>query len=250
MKAKYAYIDRSGRIVLDAGRYNRAGNFSEGLAPVGASGTGWGFIDKTGAVVIPPEFGSALSFRGGLAAVLLDGKWGFIDKKGVLVIENQFEWVAEFSEGVAVVQRSLKSPQPKEPASTKSNVMLDSFIVEVWDLTSDYDQSADDESEYLLIDTTGEILAVLDRQKVEVNIDDAKVAEGLLCAYSPETDAMGYINKAVEFVIEPKFTEAGSFSEGLGRVAVLENGMEKLAFIHKKADFLVPPTFNTDFELA
>src|ERR1043165_7052458 len=102
MNAKYAYIDGSGKIVLDAARYNRAGNFSEGLAPVGASGTRWGFIDKTGAVVIPPEFGSALSFSDGRAAVLVHKNWGFIDEKGVLVIENQFEWVVEFSEGVAV----------------------------------------------------------------------------------------------------------------------------------------------------
>jgi len=32
--------------------------------------------------------------------------WGFINKTGTLVIANQFNWVAQFSEGVAIVDRS------------------------------------------------------------------------------------------------------------------------------------------------
>ncbi len=29
---------------------------------------------------------------------------------------------------------------------------------------------------------------------------------------------------------------------------MIENGIEKLAFIDKKGDFVIPPTFNTDFD--
>jgi hypothetical protein len=41
-----------------------------------------GFIDKTGKMVIPPQYGSATAFSEWLAPVKLDGKWGFIDKSG------------------------------------------------------------------------------------------------------------------------------------------------------------------------
>jgi len=101
--SKSAYIDKTGKAVIDASRYESAGNFSDGLASVEAPRQGWGFIDKTGAMVIPPKFESTLGFKEGLAPVVVDDKWGFINKSGTLVIENQFDFVAEFSEGMAIV---------------------------------------------------------------------------------------------------------------------------------------------------
>jgi hypothetical protein len=86
--SRYLFINKAGEIVVNAIGYESVGNFSEGLAAVFDPGKGWGFIDKTGALVIKPRFGSALNFREGLAPVLLAGKWGFINKTGDLVIEN------------------------------------------------------------------------------------------------------------------------------------------------------------------
>jgi len=242
-----AYIDKTGKIVIDASRYESAGNFSDGLAPVKVPRQGWGFIDKTEALVIPAQFESTLGFKEGLAPVVADDKWGFIDKNGTFVIENQFDWVTEFSEGTAIVQRSSKPKRPKLPPFTEASI---TFVVESWDLTDQHsytDQRAAD-SEFLVIDATGQILANLNQMKLEVNIDDARFSEGLLCVFSQEKQAMGYINKAWEFVIQPQFRNAAPFSEGLARVAVIEDEMEKLAFIDKKGDFVIPPTFNTDYD--
>ncbi len=248
MMLKYSYIDSSGKMLIDASGYESAGGFSEGLAPVFSSRKGWGFIDKTGDLVIAPKFESALGFSEGLAAVLLNDKWGFINRSGSLVIDHQFDWVADFSEGVAVVERSLEPPRPKAPPPG-SHTTPHSVIIEVWDLLADgSDQDRLEHAEFMLIDTSGQTVAKLDNTKLEVNIDYGRFSEGLLCAFSPEKDARGYVNKTGEFVIEPKFAEAGPFSEGLARVAVLENEMEKLGFIDKKGDFVVPPGFNTDFD--
>lgn len=244
MTIKHSYIDRTGKTVIDASSYESAGNFSDGLAPVMVPRQGWGFIDKTGALVIPPKFESTLGFKEGLAPVVADDKWGFIDKSGTLVIENQFDWVAQFSEGVAIVERSSK---PKRSESPPGSAM--GFKVESWDLTdqsSESDRRAD--SEFLVIDSTGKVLANLDQMKLEVNIDDARFSEGLLCVFSQEKKASGYVNKSWEFVIQPKFERAAPFSEGVARVTVIEDDMEKLAFIDKKGNFVVPPTFNTDYD--
>jgi KWG Leptospira. len=249
MTFKSSYIDKTGKTVIDASRYDSATHFSEGWAAVEIRHQGWGFIDKTGALVIPPKFEVASSFREGLAAVLLDDRWGFINKDGVLVIENQFDWTEGFSEGVAVVQRSSKPKRPPLPQLTGSDTPLVSHIVEVWDLTDDSGgQRADDDSEFLVIDTTGKLLANLDQMKLEVDIDDARFSKGLLCVNRLETDAMGYVNKSWEFVIQPKFERAAPFSEGLARVAVIENEMEKLGFIDEQGHFAISPTFNTDFD--
>jgi hypothetical protein len=241
-----AYIDKAGKTVIDASRYEKTGRFSDGLASVKVSRQGWGFIDKTGTVVIPPQFKSTLGFKEGLAPVVVDDKWGFINKSGTLVIENQFDWVAQFSEGVAIVERSLK---PKRSNLRPPQGSAVTYKVESWDLTdprSDSDRPAD--SEFLVIDTNGQVLANLDQKKLSPDIDDARFSEGLLPVFSEERKAMGYINKSWEFVIQPQFRKAAPFSEGLARVAVREDETEKLAFIDKQGKFVIPPTFNTDYD--
>jgi hypothetical protein len=47
-------------------------------------------------------------------------------------------------------------------------------------------------------------------------------------------------------VIEPKYVQAARFSEGLARVAVVEDGGEKVGFIDHSGQFVIPPKFNTD----
>lgn len=238
------YIDRTGKIVIDASRYEGAANFSDGLAPVLEPGKGWGFIDKTGAFAIQPQFESALCFSEGLAAVLMRRKWGFIDNNGIPMIDYQFESVNEFSEGVAVVQRSLSPAKPMTQSPTGLHAGPFSKITEHWNLLDDQPVA---DIEFLVIDTAGNTLINLETRKLEVN-DYARFSEGLLGVYSPENEASGYVNKSFEFVIQPRFAATAPFTEGLARVAVLEDQMEKLAFIDKSGDFVIPPSFNTDFD--
>ena len=86
-----------------------AGNFSEGLAFV-INGEGKvGYIDKTGKLVIPYQYGTvegdAADFSEGLAWVSNgDGKIGYIDKTGKLVIPYQYSRAGDFSEGLARVE--------------------------------------------------------------------------------------------------------------------------------------------------
>ena len=63
----------------------------------------YGFIDKSGKVVIELQFDIAGDFSEGFAKVEKDGKYGFIDKNGKVVIEPQFDEVRDFSEGLATV---------------------------------------------------------------------------------------------------------------------------------------------------
>ena len=86
--------------------WTKRGDFFSGLARVQDDNTDkYGFIDKTGKVVIPCKWKDAWDFHEGLAPVKdANGKWGYIDKTGKLVIPCQWEDAGYFHEGRADVQ--------------------------------------------------------------------------------------------------------------------------------------------------
>lgn len=51
------------------------------------------FIDRRYDLKIPRSFEDAQDFANGLAAVKIDGKWGFIDKTGLIIIKPEYDWV-------------------------------------------------------------------------------------------------------------------------------------------------------------
>lgn len=205
---KYSYIDKAGKVVIDAGKYHGVGSFSDGLAPVHLQERGWGFIDKTSIEVIEPQFEEASGFSDGLAGVQIGGRWGFIDKTGQVVIKPQYEVINSFSEGVAVVAKS-------------NNI--------------------------LLINKTGQTIFSRNMNDLQLSIyERARFSNGLIDAYDPTKSKIGFMDKSGKFVIEPKFDNASPFSEGLARATIIEDGEEKVGFIDPTGQFVIPPTFNTD----
>ena len=135
------YQNERGDVAI-AAKYAYAGKFSEGLAAVALDGPCWvegasgaqpapsaeqvftscgpmpaksvtqpcrhGYIDRTGAMVIPAEFELARDFHEGRAAVRRDEKWGFIDRGGRLAVKYLYDEVTEFSEGFAAVRRGTR----------------------------------------------------------------------------------------------------------------------------------------------
>jgi hypothetical protein len=78
-------------------------DFSEGLAPIRLASK-WGFIDKTGKVVIPAQWQLVNGFANGRALVWTqDGGTQFIDKTGKVVIAGPFNGATSFQEGLAIV---------------------------------------------------------------------------------------------------------------------------------------------------
>ena len=68
----------------------------------------YGFIDRTGTIVIPAQFEIARTFSEGMAFVEKKDKKGFIDKSGRIILEPNFESLGDFSEGYAPVWVSRK----------------------------------------------------------------------------------------------------------------------------------------------
>lgn len=104
---KYGFIDLSGAEIIPL-IYEYAAPFHEGLAAV-SKGKKWGFIDKTGKEVISFTFDGANSFHNGLAMVSVHNKWGAIDKAGNIVIPLAYDRIVENEQGLLDVEKDNQS---------------------------------------------------------------------------------------------------------------------------------------------
>ena len=102
-KAEEAKKADEAKIVIPF-KYDNAGSFSEGLAPVCLGNEFWGYIDKEDKVVIPFKYQEAESFVDGLAKVKLNGKWGYINSHGEEIIPIKYDEVSDFKDGFVRVK--------------------------------------------------------------------------------------------------------------------------------------------------
>ena len=92
----WGFIDKSGQVIIEP-KFRSAGQFSEGLAPVRLNGT-YGFIDMTGNFVIQPKYDVAYPFEQEQAMIYIDGKPYYIDKNGKTTFEHNFTKIYGFGE--------------------------------------------------------------------------------------------------------------------------------------------------------
>jgi hypothetical protein len=204
VNGRYGFIDKTGTMVLPP-RYLRALEFSEGLAPVQDLDQKWGFIDTTGRMAIKPLFNLALPFSEGLASVRAPDRFGCINKAGDLVIAAKFGGVGQFNGGLAqaVFEQTVNAVKIRGWGFIKTDG--------IFQIPPSYDA----------VGAFGEGVA------------PAKIF----------TRKWGYIDKDQKIVIEPVFESANQFSEGLASVESSHETSYKWGFIDHQGKYVVEPRF-------
>lgn len=210
-------------VSADKVEYLNARSYSDGLAAV-KTDSGWGFVDTDGNTAIEPKFEAVGAFSEGLCAVIASSgeKWGYIDKSGNQVIKGAYTAAAEFSNGLALVKEGnyykyintegevLEVTVPEKTAEdgTKTEAKTLTSFSEAGSFSGGFARiETDDTTAY--INTNGEIVA-------SGYLTTNDFSEGL-CAVNfkiNNEDLSGFINEKGETVIEAKFLDVGSFSEG------------------------------------
>ena len=113
---KFGFMDKTGKMVI-APRFDSANPFSEGLAAVSIDGMA-GYIDKSGKFSIKPEYDTTWSFEDGLAKVFIDDKQGYIDKTGKLIWGPGIKEALENRRAEIAKEKQQRKVVPKEVAST------------------------------------------------------------------------------------------------------------------------------------
>lgn len=193
---KYGYIDKTGKVVIPC-EWDDANPFFEGLAGVRDSNKKWGFINKSGNLVIPCKWDKVERFTEGVACVQdNNGKRGFINRKGELVIPCKWKYAFRLDRGLSCVQ--------------------------------------DDDDKYGYIDKNGKVVIPCEWN----NLGDFH--EGL-ARVEEEYEKWGFIDKNGEVVIPCTWLWVNDFSEGLASVT---DNNHKCGFIDKTGKVVIPCEWN------
>jgi hypothetical protein len=99
---KFGFINRSGAVVVSP-RFDAVGDVHEGRIPVYV-GSHTGYIDLSGKVVIEPKDDGASDFRDSRAVVRVGDKYSLIDPSGTLIADIPYRVLGEFHQGLLRVQ--------------------------------------------------------------------------------------------------------------------------------------------------
>ncbi len=89
----------------------------------------WGFIDRSGKIVVKPEFEKVEEFSEGLAVVLRNDKYGFIDKTGAVKIPFDLDFARGLINKVAVGSRDGYFPINRSGAKLAGDATFKGYMV-------------------------------------------------------------------------------------------------------------------------
>ncbi|MBO6794285.1 MAG: WG repeat-containing protein [Balneolaceae bacterium] len=234
LNGEWGYINKSGKMVLEP-RYQNAFTFSDGLAIVRESWR-WKYIDETGEQAFEGDFEDLRTFSEGKAAVRVDGRWGYINQNGNFIINPRFRGATSFSNDRAFV-RSL---------DYRDYFYINEFgnPLDALNMPGDMDfiESGSfqekralvlEDGLYGYIDPTGN--TVIDLQYSEALPFSDQLAAVLI------SDRWGFIDTTGTIAISPQFVSAGTFNDGL---APARKNSNQYGFIDKTGAFVIAEQFD------
>lgn len=206
-------------------QFEEAGGFRGGVAAAKQGGK-WGLIDKSGKWVVKPQYDNAFHY-GSVTTVEVHGKWGLIDQTGKELARPKYDSAIEFDEGAdtAIIEQNNQFGL--------IDIKGRELIPPMYDLVSNFHDGMamikiDGRIGFASREGSQAVQAISPRFGGVGLFGLSSFHEGL----APVSNArgIGYIDKTGEWVVEPKYRNAGYFYEGRAWVA---NQDERVGFIDR-----------------
>ena len=256
----WGYIDKKGNEVITC-QFEEAKCFSEGLCAVKNNDSLWGYIDKSGNYVIEPNYVQAYSFHDGYGEIEETGYncVSYINREGQL--HGEYQMTTTFESGLAVVKDFDDSVYIVD-TDFKKRCKIDFQAFKIEDLKNGlgvyenslgkygyygidgkikipaiYDGARDFSNGVAICEFKNDLIGIVydngtfrpfDKKSQYRDIRD--FSEERAAVQSPNS-LWGYIDKRGNKVIECKYGEVDSFSEGLA--GVYDSNASSLYYIDK-----------------
>ena len=262
------YIDHRGKMIIKIDQLAKAfpetalekftgKEFHEGLAAVGTGlwskmpyaredatygNTLWGYVDRSGKLVIKPAYRFADDFSEGRAGVVVDHAYGFIDKQGKMIVAPRFlsksggphnfgiAGTSHFHEGLALVQEAYSGTYGY--IDKNGNYVVPSRFTVAYDFSegvawvAESDPKTREVIELGWIDKSGKWVLPLKKQGLEA-WSGKKFSEGLAAVWFPVNSKgeyrWAYLDHNGNEVINRALSEANEFIGGIARVRISGN---------------------------
>jgi len=183
------------------------------LAPVEIGGL-WGYTDRAGVVRIQPKFAGAAAFRNGYARVMMGNQYGLINAAGAFVLQPVFDGLDEVvSEGLAAACKGKCGPNSNDARWGFVDVRTGKAVIP---------------ASFTAARAFSEGLAA---------VCVGRCYPGGKSAGEPD-GKWGFIDASGAFRIAAQFEEAGSFRNGVARVAVGRGAEKRSGFIDAAGKFV------------
>jgi len=231
---KWGLIDRTGKVVVSP-QFRYISQFDDGMAIVEAEIGGsskFGYVGSNGSI-ISPQFDGACHFSDGIGFVRSDGKWGAIDREGRFVIAPRFtgcDCGFGLSEGLVAACLDDKWGY----IDVTGTFVIDPQFDHAYNFHKGWGtiiKGDEKTGKQGLIDRTGKIV-IPPEYDVIGSYHDGLIAVGISGKY-------GFIDMTRKMVIEPQFDWVGPFYDGLAMVQL----SGKRAIMDRTGRFVVPPHY-------
>jgi hypothetical protein len=248
--SKTLVINEKGKAVFEPKSRVYGARFSDGLISVCSRAdtcTPIGYLDKDGRMAIQPQFDTGFPFSDGRALIHVDNRWGYIDKEGKTVIPPKYLQASPFKNGMAQVHTYENNAEWRGPRwfyiDTNGKIIRSQKPREPEMLVNGFAAMKLGPMEWTLIDEKGEIAfhPQFDTSKIFV-AEYPRVSEGLIRVLEKNLQwNWGYADLSGRIVIQPQFSWANHFSEGL---AAIHTNERKYGYIDKTGTIVIKPQFD------
>lgn len=235
---KYGYIDYKGQFIIEP-KFNVAYNFNEHGTAIVENNQLFGLINMKGKYILRPTYDSINEYKDNRAVYVTKDGMGVINEEGKVITKKNYDYVQDYSEKRAVIGENLAdSTYVYGYIDVEGNEVIGLQFLEASSFKDDVALVKMKNGHFALIDRKGKLISDYDYNYV------GQYGDGLMVFAEDPMGPYGYINKAGEVIIKPKYKSAEGFQGGIAKVSESDGFIGPYGAINMNGTYIYSPIYS------